>query len=187
MFRKVTIAIIASLAFTSLTVYAVPITWTINDLVFDDGGTGNGSFVYNQNTGLFSDISISTTDGTTLLGHSYTRLGPIFVGPAPGDPASFMSILSGTGVPTLLDTAFALSFVSPLTNAGGSSALLETSVEYQCNTPGFCGTASGTDVKFKRFIVSGSVQATVPVPAATWLFGSGLLGLIGIARRKKAA
>ena len=27
----------------------------------------------------------------------------------------------------------------------------------------------------------------VPVPAAVWLFGSGLLGLIGIARRKKAA
>lgn len=27
----------------------------------------------------------------------------------------------------------------------------------------------------------------VPVPAAVWLFGSGLLGLIGMARRKKAA
>jgi len=29
--------------------------------------------------------------------------------------------------------------------------------------------------------------APVPVPAAMWLFGSGLLGLVGIARRKKAA
>ena len=28
---------------------------------------------------------------------------------------------------------------------------------------------------------------TVPIPAAAWLFGSGLIGLIGIARRKKAA
>ena len=27
---------------------------------------------------------------------------------------------------------------------------------------------------------------TVPIPAAVWLFGSGLIGLIGIARRKKA-
>jgi hypothetical protein len=26
---------------------------------------------------------------------------------------------------------------------------------------------------------------TVPVPAAVWLFGSGLLGLVGIAHRKK--
>ena len=29
--------------------------------------------------------------------------------------------------------------------------------------------------------------AVVPIPAAAWLFLSGLLGLIGIARRKKAA
>ena len=36
--------------------------------------------------------------------------------------------------------------------------------------------------------MSGFVQqaAVVPVPAAVWLFGSGLLGLVGMARRKKA-
>lgn len=28
---------------------------------------------------------------------------------------------------------------------------------------------------------------TVPIPAAVWLFGSGLLGLVGMARRKKAS
>jgi len=32
-----------------------------------------------------------------------------------------------------------------------------------------------------------SDAAVVPVPAAVWLFGSGLLGLVGIARRNKAA
>ena len=31
-----------------------------------------------------------------------------------------------------------------------------------------------------------SAVSTVPVPAAVWLFGSGLIGLIGVARRKKA-
>jgi hypothetical protein len=30
------------------------------------------------------------------------------------------------------------------------------------------------------------IVGAVPVPAAVWLFGSGLLGLIGVARRKKA-
>ena len=30
------------------------------------------------------------------------------------------------------------------------------------------------------------VMSTVPIPAAVWLFGSGLIGLIGIARRKKS-
>lgn len=29
--------------------------------------------------------------------------------------------------------------------------------------------------------------STVPIPAAAWLFGSGLLGLVGVARRKKTA
>jgi len=30
-------------------------------------------------------------------------------------------------------------------------------------------------------------MTVVPVPAAVWLFGSGLLGLVGVARRKRAA
>ena len=32
-----------------------------------------------------------------------------------------------------------------------------------------------------------TAPAAVPVPAAVWLFGSGLLGLVGVARRKKSA
>jgi len=38
---------------------------------------------------------------------------------------------------------------------------------------------------FAWAVRSGDVSA-VPVPAAIWFFGSGLLGLVGIARRKKA-
>jgi hypothetical protein len=37
------------------------------------------------------------------------------------------------------------------------------------------------------FSFSSSATAVVPIPAAVWLFGSGLLGLVGIARRKKIA
>lgn len=32
-----------------------------------------------------------------------------------------------------------------------------------------------------------AVNTLVPIPAAVWLFGSGLIGLVGMARRKKAA
>jgi len=42
----------------------------------------------------------------------------------------------------------------------------------------------------KGHVMSGGISpssSVIPVPAAMWLFGSGLLGLIGIARRRKAA
>jgi hypothetical protein len=39
------------------------------------------------------------------------------------------------------------------------------------------------DATAGHFLVRASV---VPVPAAVWLFGSGLIGLVGLARRKKA-
>jgi len=36
-------------------------------------------------------------------------------------------------------------------------------------------------------VVAPNFVAAVPIPAAAWLFGSGLMGLIGLARRKKVA
>ena len=41
------------------------------------------------------------------------------------------------------------------------------------------------DVDWARLEASAQLNA-VPVPAAVWLFGSGLIGLIGMARRKKS-
>lgn len=40
------------------------------------------------------------------------------------------------------------------------------------------------DLNFKTYYDESFVATTVPVPAAVWLFGSGLVGLIGLARRK---
>ena len=50
------------------------------------------------------------------------------------------------------------------------------------------GNTSTDDKALNRLawaVHDGDVAAVVPVPAAVWLFGSGLLGLIGVARRKK--
>ena len=43
-----------------------------------------------------------------------------------------------------------------------------------------------TAVNLSGVGVSAIEIQTIPIPAAIWLFGSGLIGLIGIARRKKA-
>ncbi len=48
-----------------------------------------------------------------------------------------------------------------------------------------CGPVPGCTSEAYFDNVSVTVEA-VPVPAAVWLFGSGLLGLVGVARRKKA-
>jgi len=39
---------------------------------------------------------------------------------------------------------------------------------------------------YDNVCVNDCATAPIPVPAAAWLFGSGLLGLFGVARRKKA-
>ena len=53
---------------------------------------------------------------------------------------------------------------------------------------------TGTDIASGQLFEYGYTESTqtvsaavVPIPAAVWLFGSGLLGLVGIARHKKAA
>jgi hypothetical protein len=62
--------------------------------------------------------------------------------------------------------------------SGGVTLQLKTS----CGPVPGCGV----DAFFDNITITTDVSA-VPVPAAVWLFGSGLLGLIGVARRKKAA
>jgi hypothetical protein len=54
------------------------------------------------------------------------------------------------------------------------------------NGDGIMGIPMATGGPFGGFNANFNANmAVVPVPAAVWLFGSGLLGLVGIARRKK--
>ena len=53
------------------------------------------------------------------------------------------------------------------------------------NTNAFGGPSFDINMDVNSLLING-LPATVPVPAAAWLFGSGLIGLLGVARRKKA-
>jgi len=61
---------------------------------------------------------------------------------------------------------------------------LESSM-IDCPDPDFCNEIITEIYTFEGTLSSLSVSS-VPVPAAVWLFGSGLIGLIGVARKKKA-
>ena len=52
------------------------------------------------------------------------------------------------------------------------------------DSAGFAGQYTQFDLDISVSVTAAPPE--VPVPAAAWLFGSGLLGLVGVARRKKA-
>jgi hypothetical protein len=104
------------------------------------------------------------------------------------DPNSFTTLLNPAGDNKLRG------FV-PAGNAATSLAALSTAgfvdqVLYYYGSPtGISGTSTGVNVSVLRTFADGSTQlnpSAVPIPAAVYLFGSGLLGLAGI-RRKMAA
>lgn len=65
---------------------------------------------------------------------------------------------------------------------GGSFSYFST----DWNGDGIRG-AGMIDGPFQGFNANFDFTAAVPVPAAAWLLGSGLMGLVGVARRRKAA
>ena len=70
------------------------------------------------------------------------------------------------------------------------SSVTDYSARYRSggSTTGF-PSSSGLDYSNSYtgwYLVQDNSISSVPVPAAFWLFGSGLIGLVGIARRKKA-
>jgi len=159
--------LIAAALLVAMTANAVPVTWTVDNLLFDDGGTASGSFVYDASENTYADINLVTTAGSGFGGASYTLL----VDSAPNNSTYLAAMVFPLeGLPAL-----ALSFASALTNAGGLVAL-------DGNSEFICGQECEYPVATLRSITSGQVSA-VPVPAAVWLFGSALAGL-GWMRRK---
>ncbi len=79
------------------------------------------------------------------------------------------------------DTGIGIMTCSTVTCSASSTFVLS----YDTHVP--LGDVSGLGGVPYRLGLVGTVgvQAAVPIPAATWLFGSGLIGLIGIEKKRK--
>jgi len=164
--------------FLSSVAQAVPVSWTLNDVVLSDGGTVSGSFSYDADTNTYSDLNVSAYVPSVLIVAEDQNL-------------SFGGLGSGWSTPFTMNLndwyesglELFMRFDGNLSNSGGTLNILSygdgtLSGIYDSELNGGPNPSSYYQVA----IIGGSVS-TVPVPAAVWLFGSALLGL-GWLRRK---
>ena len=121
-------------------------------------------------TNYYPGTQSATDINENLFTYSYYRLSRAFYGF--GDEC-------GTGLSCYAyQDLFLDSSVSPV----GANLQASQGYEYPYES---VGTVSNglADTGYGSLLIKSTV---VPLPAAVWLFGSGLIGLIGIARRKKA-
>lgn len=148
-------------------------------------------------TGLFNAIDFGLQAGDVISGTNLKRDGSVIADVGSATPAS--------------DGVFDPNTALPLNQGPAPLAVTTWNTAMLC-TPGFdcIGNAFSGGEPFTDDGIAGSPMidgpfvglnvnfdigsgnsltvlsvSTVPVPAAVWLFGSGLIGLIGIARRKK--
>jgi hypothetical protein len=167
--------------------------------------TSNAAITSPFNSGVYSNNSVRSNQ-SNLTGDidGWTGLATTFANePAGYNPssASFIPFSSQTGQPGTATNTGVLSWygtggitpINGLTVNGSSAAsfYLVSANDAGSNSPGVAsifnlGTATLNDsAGVDKIIFSGS--PTVPLPAAFWLLGSGLVGLAGVARRRRLA
>jgi hypothetical protein len=138
--------------------HAAPVTWTLDNVVFDDGATATGSFVYDRDTNTYSAISITTDPQYEGCNADYIVEN--------ADPPNLPNRLLSYDRPVSEDMSDACSlglwFVFPaLTNDGGVVDLYVLEGPMNGSREQACGDPSCSNASYLRDIVSGSVIGTV--------------------------
>ena len=114
-----------------------------------------------------------------------------YVPPTPDLPANTPAGLSNFGytekarVPAQGQNGLALQAMAMANLPEGVCNPVIATVDGGCTINGVVNFTGRSAPMVKNFRADGrSSVAAVPVPAAVWLFGSGLLGLVGVARRR---
>ena len=159
---------------------AGPIVWTLSGVTFDDGGIATGSFVYDADLNQYSSVNITTTAGGTLSGATYITVNSNF---SPFTGSFLTTAVDPIGLPTLY-----LQFLSPLTNAGGTSSIATAS------NNSFEGPCAASDCLSAgpplRLVQSGGTVmavAAVPEPATVVFSGAGILFIAVLCARRRLA
>lgn len=154
---------------------------SFNVTVFGDF-TGDNVITYGVDLGF--DPALFTVTGST---YDVAFADPGFScqgGACPGEGPGLATVSAGNfgGLGDL--TAGSVATFTLTANAAGVSAItVDNSVTLATTSANFgFGAVPGVVGDSASIEVLGG--AVVPVPAAVWLFGSGLLGLVGVARRK---
>jgi len=150
---------------------AIPVLWSFEDAVFDDGGVITGSFVYDADTSQYSSVDIYTSSGSNFDGGYYAST--LVYGPT---SATFYA----DGSPPVAGDIYLGLVYSSLSNAGGNISLSTSSKEGYCTGLYYNCALGLSERQLTGGYISGSV---VPVPAAFWLLSSAL-GFLGWVRRK---
>ena len=183
----------AGAAVTAQASYIVTATETGGNVVFTGAGSLDlteatlSSSIGNQVGGVIPDSLFQIGNITGVPTQFY--LNPVgFSGPSTiGPGTAFTRASSGTGDLTGVNFSGSPNIAVP--NGYTFGDMLSGTMTMTGHTFSSLGLASGV---YEWTWGSGATADSyklnvVPIPAAVWLFGSGLLGLIGIARRKKAA
>ncbi len=158
-----------------------------------------GQFTYDADTNVYSNVSVTAQGGTGAFDGPYYQ-PTVYNGEweSPYGSFEYHSPIESpsTGGVTLnafqqcfgpCNSTLTLVYASALTNVGGVIALLPgySNEQYCVGSLGGClSDQPGGQYDGYRGIVSGTLTASVvPIPAAVWLFASGL-GLLGWMRRR---
>ncbi|MEM1379100.1 MAG: hypothetical protein AAGH41_00595 [Pseudomonadota bacterium] len=184
--RSTLSAAAAALALAAGSAHAVPLVWTL-EADFDDGSSASGSYTFDADTGVISDVMVETSDGV-VFAFDNTGIGVI--------GADIYQFVSDSTI--VVDETIALNFelLDSMTNAGGTididpSAFLIFGGGTGFSFIGTCTTAICDFVgppfrELTGVTVTADMEAAIPLPAAAWLFVPAF-GAMAARARKKAS
>ncbi len=181
-------AALAALALAApMAAAADPVTWTLSGVTFPDGGTASGSFVYDEDTNLYSAVNVITTSGTTrLTGANYVNN---VTNANPPSNASNLTMITASGYAP--GAPYFVLTTSPKTDTGGTLAITG-GFEGTCNAVPcfFAGPGASRNPSGSITTTPGGGAAAVPTLSewAMILFGTLLAGgaALYIQRRQMA-